>query len=688
MENMMKMGLSFLPDGPDHRLAGHIAVDVTANYYDVIKEVPGYGWAARARMCTVPKSWPAALALGAIAAKYGFTLSPDEEVLAWYKRNQAEWKTMREAAAILSGKLVKEEGFSYYPHQITGADWLLLSTETTGRALLDQTGAGKTGTLIRAIQKGNLTEKGPVLVICPESVMGTGWDQGMEKFAPELRTVQITGTATQRRKKMEAIRDGEFDVAIIGYSNLRTSTRLEAMPGHALRKCVACGGPRLTMGNVDENGKPLPDIHYHDDIRIRAEGGGFRAHCFFPDCGFASTIKKFPLLLLPEIGEHSLLFKKISELTIAQCQTHMKELNEIGWSVIIADEAHRVLNHQSQTAQALNGVAHYSPSDPLRWAATGTPISTKVEQVWSILHFLDPVAWPSRTKWVEWHCVKGYNNYGFLEWQGLKEKRQVEFDSTWSAVTRRVLKEQVLDLPPQLRWGSLEERLTMPRNSEQYRVYHEMKAEMLAMVDEGEITAQNALVQAGRLSMLASGTGFPIGQDGELGLKMPSVKVDALIQMWEDGEWEGEQLAVLFNSLKALRMTEDALYGAKLIRPETVSVVAGDVSQARRSEDINDFQSGKRKTVLLTYGAGGTGITLTAASTVVVFERAWSPILNAQGIDRFHRIGSERHKAITYRDLVVAGTIEVKQLDRMAQNDERLESIVHDRAKLRDLFGG
>jgi SNF2 family DNA or RNA helicase len=644
-EHMMKMGLSFLPDVGD-RLTGHIAVDVPANYYDVIKEIPGYGWSARARKCTVPRAWPAALALGAVAAKYEFSLSPDDEVLAWYRKNQAEWKALREASGVLEGDLVKEEGFSYYPHQITGAQWLLLSTETTGRALLDQTGAGKTGTLIRAIQEGKLTEKGPVLVICPESVMTTGWSQGVERFASELRSIEITGTATQRRKAIDAVRNGDYNVAIIGYSNLRTSTRLEAVPGHALRKCIACGGPRLTTGSLDAEGNVIPTIN-------------------------------------SETG------REIKEVTVAQCQTHMKELNDVPWSLIIADEAHRVLNHQSQTAQALNGVAHYSPSNPLRWAATGTPISTKVEQVWSILHFLDPVAWPTRTKWVEWHCVKGWNNYGFLEWQGLKEKRQVEFDSTWSAITRRVLKEQVLkDLPPQLRWGSLEERLTMPRNSEQYRVYHEMKAEMLALVDEGAITAQNVLVQAGRLSMLASGTGYPIGDEGQLGLKMPSVKVDALIQMWQDGEWEGEQLGILFNSRRALRMCEQAMYEAGMIRPETVSIIAGDVPQARRTEDINDFQSGKRKTVLLTYAAGGTGITLTAASTVVVFERAWSPILNAQGIDRFHRIGSEIHQAITYRDLVVAGTIEVKQLDRMSQNDERLESIVHDRDKLRTLFGG
>jgi hypothetical protein len=73
---------------------------------------------------------------------------------------------------------------------------------------------------------------------------------------------------------------------------------------------------------------------------------------------------------------------------------------------------------------------------------------------------------------------------------------------------------------------------------------------------------------------------------------------------------------------------------------------------------------------------------------VIVFERNWSPILNAQGEDRFHRIGSERHNAIVYRDLVVENSNELVQLDRMEENAETLESLVHDKDRLRSIFGG
>jgi SNF2 family DNA or RNA helicase len=678
----MNWELSFLPDVGD-RHTGKLAVKVPDTYKDIIKQVPGYAWSTMGKVSVVPRAWPAVLNLGTLATELKAHLAPDAEVLAWYKENAESFKQLRQLAGEL-GTGHKAEGLSYYPHQLAGATWLLADGEMSGRALLDQTGAGKTGTVIRALQEGKLTEKGPALVVCPESVMTTGWSQGLAFFAPELRTVEITGTAVQRRKKIEAIADGQFDVAIIGYSNLRTSTRFEAFPGQALRRCVKCGGPRLTMGKTDPAGNPLPDIYWHEDVQIREIGLGYRGVCRFEGCDWTGKTHLHPAQCMEEVGEHSLKYKKISELTPAQCQTHMMELNEIPWSVIIADECHRALNPKSQTTRSLWGIAKYAPSDPRRWGLTGTPVSTDYDQVWPILHFLDNDAWPGKSKWVDWHCTSGYNWAGFWEVTGLRPEREKEFRATFDAVTRRVLKEQVLDLPPKLRWGSLEERLTM--SGEQLRVYKDMKEEMLAMVEEGAITASNVLVQARRLTMLASGTGYPIGDDGTMGLRAPSVKLSHLISMWNDGEWKGEQVALLFSSRKALRMMEQGLYEAGVLRPETTSIIAGDVSQSRRTEDINDFQAGIRKTVLLTYAAGGTGITLTAASTVIVVERDWSSILNLQGEDRFHRIGSERHNAIVYRDLVVENSNEIAQLARLDQNAETLESIVHDKDKLRALF--
>lgn len=637
-EMTMSIALSFIHGG---RYDGALGVKVPATYLDKIKDIPGSRWATLEQTQVVPARWPSALALGTLSNQLGLPLAPDAEVVAWYRNQVQEWKDLRANSSTLEiGE--KLPGLSYYPHQLAGAKWLLEGGQDTGRLLLDQTGAGKTGTVIRALQQGKLASEGPILVIAPESVMSTGWVAPLGRFAPELRVVEITGTPTQRRKIFAALQAGEYDIAVIGYSNLRTHTRFEAFGGQSLKRCIECGGPRLTIGSLDVDGNVIPTID-------------------------------------PETG------KTIKEVTVAACQTHLKELNTIPWSVIIADEAHRAMNAKSQTTQALWGVAHHAPSEPRRWALTGSPVSKHVDQVWPLLHFIDPVAWPVKSKWIDWYCEAGMNWAGFFEVFGLKDSRKDEFHATFSGVSRRVLKEQVLDLPPQLRWDSLERRLTL--SGEQKRVYEEMRDEMLAMVDEGVITASNAIVHAGRLSMLATATGFPDAQDEtKLRLKLPSVKWEAFLTDWRNGEFEDQQVGMLFSSSHALRVFEQAMYEHDIVTPHTVGIIDGAVSQRDRTWYIDEFQAGKRKFMLLTYAAGGEGITLTAASTVAVIERHWSPIKNAQAIDRFHRIGSERHAAITYLDYTVGNTIEMKQLRTMQKDSETLEAIVQDKARLRELF--
>ncbi len=94
------------------------------------------------------------------------------------------------------------------------------------------------------------------------------------------------------------------------------------------------------------------------------------------------------------------------------------------------------------------------------------------------------------------------------------------------------------------------------------------------------------------------------------------------------------------------------------------------------------FQAGKLDVMLFTYAAGGVGINLTRADTMIRLQRSWSMIANNQGVDRIHRIGSEVHESITIIDLVTAGSIEETQIQRLYEKAERMEEIVRDREKL------
>lgn len=91
-----------------------------------------------------------------------------------------------------------------------------------------------------------------------------------------------------------------------------------------------------------------------------------------------------------------------SRVTTARCQTHVRELNERTFRTVIADEAHRIKDPAAQQTRALKAAA---AGAEFRYAMTGTPIANDVVDLWSILNFIDPVEWPSKTRWIDRLCT-------------------------------------------------------------------------------------------------------------------------------------------------------------------------------------------------------------------------------------------------------------------------------------------
>lgn len=332
-----------------------------------------------------------------------------------------------------------------------------------------------------------------------------------------------------------------------------------------------------------------------------------------------------------------------------------------------------------------------------RWGLTGTPGSRNVvENTWALLRLVMGSQWPSKSKWVEYYAEAGYNSEGFWEVGSLKPDHENEFREAYDAVSRRILKKQVLDLPPLLRGGTLIREI--PMGKAQAAVYREMEAKLKVMTESGLLTAKNLLVQASRLTGMASATGLlgevtiEVDEDGEehehvsMDLVAPSNKVDALVDMIESGDIEPGTV-FQFVSRKLLYLFRDAL--VKIGVPAyQLGVIAGDVSEQFRDKAKNDFQAGKIPWFAFTVGAGGTGITLTRANTMVAVQRPWSSILHLQAQDRVHRIGSEIHESVSIIDLVTPDTVEIKQLQRLEENAEALEEILKDKDRMAELLFG
>ena len=111
--------------------------------------------------------------------------------------------------------------------------------------------------------------------------------------------------------------------------------------------------------------------------------------------------------------------------------------------------------------------------------------------------------------------------------------------------------------------------------------------------------------------------------------------------------------------------------------------------RGNRIQAIDDFQAGKLDLLCATTEAGGTGITLTAAGTVVFLQRPWRFDTAIQAEDRAHRIGSEIHsQGVEIIDVVARNTVDSRVRERLKIKGASLSELVRDPRVVEGLFGG
>jgi SNF2 family DNA or RNA helicase len=364
------------------------------------------------------------------------------------------------------------------------------------------------------------------------------------------------------------------------------------------------------------------------------------------------------------------------KVTENRCEVHKRELNEIDFKAVVADEIHRSKDPKSKQTRAL--WAATGDAD-IRFALTGTPISNNVLDLWSILHWLSPAEWPSKTRWIDRMVDTMLNAFGGMMVLGVKPHMNDEFYATINPRMRRMLKARVLPwLPPVLR-----ERRDVEMSTKQAKAYKQMRDAMIAELEDGSaVVAPSPLTQTIRLLQFASSYAeITIDETtGEMKTRLadPSCKVDALMNDMSNGDFGDDSVAVCAVSRQLIEILSAELTKAKIPH----GLITGAQDEDERQKAVDDFQSGKIKWILFTAQAGGVGITLTAARRLVMLQRPWSLVDYKQALDRVHRIGSEIHDSIVIMDYVTDGTIEERVIQVLDSKADNFENIVRDKHQL------
>lgn len=369
----------------------------------------------------------------------------------------------------------------------------------------------------------------------------------------------------------------------------------------------------------------------------------------------------------------------------SRCEVHRKELQEFNFRTVVLDEAHRVKDPTTKQTRAIWHVGH-GESVRYRWALTGTPVANHPGDLWSIMHFVAPDDFPTKSAFQERYCLMSWNAFGGMDVVGVRPDTRDELFKILDPRFRRMLKAIVLpQLPPKIR-----EVREVEMSTQQAKAYRELETGLRTRLADGSLLiAPNQLVVKTRLMQFASASVTVEKPDEDdistwkVHMREPSPKLDALEEVLDElGVLTvNHRIAPVLIAVEHLDML--ALVSARLDKLKVPhGVISGEVAPIDRQRALDDMNAGRNRALVFTGKAGGVGLNMSAADTLINVQRSWSLVDEKQKEDRNHRVGSERHDAVRIIDFVTRGTVEEDQIERLHEKLLRLEEITRDRVAL------
>ena len=337
-------------------------------------------------------------------------------------------------------------------------------------------------------------------------------------------------------------------------------------------------------------------------------------------------------------------------------------LQKQNFSLVILDEAQYIKNHRAQTAQAACAL-----KSTRRLCLTGTPMENHLGELWALFNFLMPGFLGS---------AEAFNSKFRrpIEKEGNDWVRQTLSQRLAPFMLRRLKSQVEQELPAKT---VMIHRVEM--TSAQRDLYETVRLAMQSRIQEeiasrglgrSHITILDGLLKLRQVCcdprLLKNNAAARAG-----GIEN-SAKLQALIEMVTEMVEEGRQILVFSQFVGMIRLIEAELMALNI----RYSLLTGETQD--RATPVRQFQAGETKLFLISLKAGGTGLNLTAADTVIHYDPWWNPATENQATDRAHRIGQTK-PIFVYRFLTV-GTVEARIQGMQDRKKKLADSILQEQA--------
>lgn len=303
------------------------------------------------------------------------------------------------------------------------------------------------------------------------------------------------------------------------------------------------------------------------------------------------------------------------------------------WQGLILDEAQQIKNPSSQGYKCARML-----DAPFTLAITGTPLENNLLELWALVSLTCPGLLGGRRSFTDYYRTP-------IERERDNERLRTLQRRIRPFLLRRTKELVASELPPKQ-----EQELVLDLHPTHRRLYDRRLArerqKVLGLVDDVKANRFEIFRSLTLLRQLALAP--DLVDEGEA----PSAKLEALVELLSEASAEGHRALVLSQFTRFLTRARQAATDAG------IPSLYLDGSTTNRAAVIDKFRTGDAPAFFVSLKAGGVGLNLVEADYVILLDPWWNPAVEAQAIDRAHRIGQTRH-VIVYR-LVAEGTIEEK----------------------------